>query len=262
MKFSGDGAQHGGAHPGGYSDGAGESPRRGDVLPADDVLFDEHLGDLVPLWDHSSATHASSYTCLHRPPETEECWSLVNAVLDEAAALLAADGPAATSIDAVAGRLGVDPNKVRNYVEDDRMLIGAVAERGLDENHRSLGTFIGAPETFEELAAGLSDTLRSFLGRLQFDPGFRQALAFIDADPHLGAINLADTRRNAHLFAKAIKRVGIDADVERPIFLLTHLSGSLASLAARVDEPEASELVEQYEKMVLLFLASASFSAQ
>jgi len=194
-------------------------------------------------------------TCLRRHPQQQRSRDRVDLILDSAALLLASSGPNGTTITAVAEQTGLPTSSIYDYVLSERELIGAVAERGLDRIHQDLVDEVGEPASTADLRASLTACLHLFLERYQTDPGLREALAFVDADPQLMQINLADTRRNADVIHAAI--VGLDpgADVASAVLLLTHLSGSLAGLAARVTAVEADDLVAQFERLLLLLLS-------
>lgn len=198
---------------------------------------------------HAIATESST---LRRVPRQQRSRDRLDAILDAAAELLARAGPDGTTITAVAEQADLATSSVYDYVEGDRELIGAVAERGLERIHLDLVDIIGQPASIEDFLVSLSVALRVFLNRYQTDLGLKEALAFVDADPALMEINLADTRRNAALIVGALNLLRPDADLDSRVLLLTHLSGSLANLAARVDEDEAEELVEQFELLLTL----------
>jgi len=174
-------------------------------------------------------------------------------ILDGAAELLGAVGAGGTTITAVAERTGLATSSIYAYVEGDRELIGAVAERGLERVHKHLVEILGNPSSDEELGAVLSQGLMMFLDRYESDVGMRQAIAFVDADPELMHINLADTHRNAEAIWAAVSRFqpAIDAST---VLLLVHLSGALAGLAASVSEPEAKKLISEFERLTVLML--------
>lgn len=178
------------------------------------------------------------------------------AILDAAAELLATDGPDGTTITTVADRAGLATSSVYDYFEDDRSLIGAVAERSLDQMHHDLIASIGSPTSLEEMAASASDSLRLFLGRYEQDVGLREAVAFVDADPTLMHININDSRRNAAIIGPLVAGLRPGVDLAPAVFLMVHLSGALASLVARVDTDEAAQLIEQFERLLTLTLSA------
>jgi len=196
-------------------------------------------------------------TCLRRHPQQQRSRDRVDLILDSAALLLASSGPNGTTITAVAEQTGLPTSSIYDYVLSERELIGAVAERGLDRIHQELVDEIGEPASTADLRASLTACLHLFLECYQTDPGLREALAFVDADPQLMQINLADTRRNADVIHAAIVSLDPGADVASAVFLLTHLSGSLAGLAARVTAVEADDLVAQFERLLLLLLSGS-----
>lgn len=191
---------------------------------------------------------------LRRVPLQQRSRDRLTLILDTAADVLSTHGPAGTSITAVAARAGLPASSVYDYVAAERELIAAVAERGLQQVHDDFVAILGEPDTVDELARALSVALTMFLRRYKSNPGFKEALAFIDADPQLMQINLADTRRNAALIAHAVTAVLPNAHVDVAALLITHLSGSLADLAARVSEAESKLLVEQYEQLIAIAL--------
>jgi len=192
---------------------------------------------------------------LRRQPRQQRSRDRLNAILDAGADLLATVGPAGTTITAVAAQAGLATSSIYDYVEGDRELIGAVAERGLDRIHVELTAVLGDLNSLDELLPALSSGLRLFLGRYQMDRGLREALAFVDADPALMTINLADTRRNAALITDALGRFEPDAGLETAVLLVTHLSGALANLAARVDDDEAERLIVEFERLLAVMLS-------
>jgi AcrR family transcriptional regulator len=176
--------------------------------------------------------------------------------LDAAAELLASEGPDGTTITAVADRAGLATSSVYDYVEGDRELIGAVGERGLERIHFTLVELVGEPQTVDALRASMSSGLRMFLDRFKSEPGLKEALAFMDADPELAHINLADTRRNAKLVVDAAATLLPEAELNTVVLLMTHLSGALASLASRVEPDEAEQLIVAFEALLGQVLTS------
>jgi AcrR family transcriptional regulator len=193
---------------------------------------------------------------LRRQPSQARSKARVDAILDAASALLSEAGASGTTITAVSERIGIAPSSVYEYVESDRQLIGAVAQRGLDALHSDLVATIGSPSSVEEATHALGKALDLFLDRYHSAQGLRQALAFIDADPELAAINLADSRRNAAAFEAAIApfRSGVDSGVTG--LLLTHLTSALAGLTLQVPADEAKQLVDAYRNLVTNLLST------
>jgi AcrR family transcriptional regulator len=187
---------------------------------------------------------------LRRQPVQARSRERVDAILDATSQLLAEVGASGTTITAVAARVGLAAGSVYEYVESERELIGAVAQRGLDALHVDLVSAIGSPETADELIDSTNSALDLFLDRYRLSPGLRQALAFIDADPELAAINLADSRRNAAAFEAAIAVTRPDVDFGVSALLLTHLTGALAKLTLQVPPAEAGRLVAAYRALI------------
>lgn len=187
---------------------------------------------------------------LRRQPQQERSRQRIELILDAAAELLSEVGAAETTITAVADRTGLAPGSIYEWVADDRRLIGAVAERGLDSIHHELVASFGQPATIEVAAVQLTASLHRFIGRYESDVGLRQALAFIDSDPELCVINLADTRRNAAAIESALSPLLPGVDLQPRMLLVTHLSGSLAALIAQVEPVEAATLVAEFEDLI------------
>jgi AcrR family transcriptional regulator len=187
---------------------------------------------------------------LRRQPVQARSQARVNAILDAASQLLAEVGASGTTITAVADRVGLAAGSVYEYVEGEREMIGAVAQRGLDAVHIEIVAAIGSPATPDEAVDAMDRALDVFLDRYHSAPGLRQALAFIDADPDLAAINLADSRRNAAAFEAAFAAIRPDIEIGVNALLLTHLTGALAGLTVQVSPSEADRLVDAYRTFI------------
>lgn len=193
-------------------------------------------------------------TCLRRQPKQQRSRDRVNQILDAASSLLATAGPNGTTITAVAEQTGLATSSIYAYVEGDRELIGAVAERGLEAIHEGFVEFVGNPTTIAELRESLTAGLHAFLQLYESDLGLRAAMAFIDADPELRYINVNDTRRSTQVVLQAIAPLRPDVDLSHAAMLLVHLSGALANFAVLLDSDEAAGIVAEFERLIELSL--------
>ncbi|MEM8923720.1 MAG: hypothetical protein AAGD35_09450 [Actinomycetota bacterium] len=197
-------------------------------------------------------------TFLRRSPKQSRSRRRVDELLDAAAQLLDEAGPSGTTITAVAARTGQPSSSVYEWVAGERELIAATAERALGRLHLDLVESLGTPATAEEAHAAIDAALTLFLDRYRSEPGLRAGLAFLEADPELSAINLADSRRNAAAVADAIRPFATGTGSGRlddTVLLLIHLSGALARLCDQVSGPEARRLEAEFRAVLAILLA-------
>ncbi len=193
---------------------------------------------------------------LRRQPKQQRSRERVDLILDAAADLLAQVGPGGTTITAVSEATGLATSSIYTYVEDDRRLIGAVLERGLELIRQTVIEIVGNPATLENFVEALSVGTSTYINAYRTQPGLREALAFAEADPELAGINLADTRRNTATILAALEPLVPDVDHSHAALLLTHFAGALASLVATVDEQEAASLIVEFRRLVWLALTN------
>ncbi|MEM7272231.1 MAG: hypothetical protein AAF547_04035 [Actinomycetota bacterium] len=206
----------------------------------------------------TTAAPLDGVTHLRRRPKQDRSRRRVDDLLDAAAQLLDEAGPSGTTITAVAARTGQPPSSVYEWVAGERDLIAATAERSLDRLHRDLVRSLGRPSTRDEALAAVDGALTLFLDRYRSEPGLRASLAFLEADPELAAINLADSRRNAAAIADVIGPFATgpgDGPLEDSVLLLIHLSGALARLCDQVPGPEARRLETEFRAVLTVLLA-------
>lgn len=177
------------------------------------------------------------------PTQAERRAATTAALIEAARELLAADGYAATSLDAVAATAGVTKGAVYHHFKGKRELFEAVLAREVEELTEALvAAYLGEEDPWEALAV----SCRTFLDACQ-EPGLQQ-IVLLDGIAVLGWEGVRE--REAGLLdalTQAIERA-VDAGriSPRPARPLANfLFGALCELAMSVARAESQRVAKR-----------------
>jgi AcrR family transcriptional regulator len=198
---------------------------------------------------------AHPYAVRRRPAQARS-QARFDRILAAAAALIGERGIEPVTMTDIAERAGMALTAVYRYFPNKRSVVRELALQTFAYDTDTLiagsAEFDGTPE--ELIAYGVEEFWRRHIA----EPFRLQLRTAIHADTELSALDLAESRRNAHTIAELIARVTGRNDLEileREALLVVELIDSLMRLLSRVEPDEAEAIVEEFTAMVVRTLA-------
>jgi AcrR family transcriptional regulator len=187
-----------------------------------------------------------------RDPKQLRSRQTVEAVLDAVVRVLKRDGAAAVTTNRIAEVAGVSIGSVYQYFPDKRAIYTALHDRHSDEMSRLVERTL-----VEHAAASLDTLLRALVEAMieahATDPALHELLREVPHDD--GARDLPTRLRGAlRLAISSRQRARRPRDLERCLFVLTHMIDALSHAAVHRRPPKLS-LVAAKEEAVRAVLA-------
>jgi AcrR family transcriptional regulator len=196
---------------------------------------------------------------IRRRPEQARSRERVDAILNATIELISAQGTEPPSMTDIAERAGMGLTALYRYYPNKQSILRDLSLNVLDLNQRMfVAPLVEAGAPIEEL---VRDTIRAYW-HLHRDEPFRLRLrVVIQGDAELSALDLADSRHNAHAFAGLVAQLGLEGDpaeVERGVFLIISLLDSLMLTAIQLTPAEAETMVDDFTSMAIALLNGLS----
>lgn len=193
-----------------------------------------------------------------RRPEQARSRQRVQAILTAATELIAERGTEPPSMTEIAERAGMGLTALYRYFPNKQSILRELSLQVLEFNRQSFVTpLVDSDAPIEEL---IRDSITAYW-HLHRDEPFRLRLRVaIHGDAELSALDLADSRQNALLFADQISQDGTDgySSTVRHVFLIISLLDNLMLTAIQLSREEADALVDDFADMAVSLLGGAS----
>jgi AcrR family transcriptional regulator len=178
-------------------------------------------------------------------------------ILAAAAALIGERGVEPVTLTDIATEADMALTAVYRYFPNKQAVVRELALQTFAYDTDTLLTegteTTGTPE--EVIASAVEEFWRRHIE----DPFRLQLRVAIHADAELSALDLAESRRNAHAIAEYLGRVTGRTEhraLERQALLVVELVDSLMRLVARVDPDEAQALIDEFTAMITKMLTA------
>ncbi len=196
---------------------------------------------------------------IRRRPEQARSRERVDIILSAATALIAEQGIEPPSMTDIAERAGMGVTAVYRYFPNKQSILRELSLGVLELNQQMfVAPLVDADVPLQEL---VRDSITAYW-HLHRDEPFRLRLRVaIQADAELSALDLADSRHNANVFAGHAVELGLVDDratAERGIFLILSLLDSLMLTAIQLEPAAAETMVQDFTTMAISFLAEVS----
>ncbi|MDZ4324244.1 MAG: TetR/AcrR family transcriptional regulator [Pseudomonas sp.] len=175
-------------------------------------------------------------------------------ILAAATQLTASKGSDQLRMSEIAECCGISIGSLYQYFPDKSSVIQTLAERYNAESRRCIEAALAAVEDAQGLSAAFSALLDEYYEIVLATPAMRDIWSGMQADKHLMALELQESRIAGGLLAEVMMRVypGSDAgQVQASAFLIWHLGEATMRLAISCAPEEGRGLVEAFKRMAL-----------
>ncbi|AKV10906.1 TetR/AcrR family transcriptional regulator [Pseudomonas fluorescens] len=175
-------------------------------------------------------------------------------ILAAATQLTASKGSDQLKMSEIAECCGISIGSLYQYFPDKSSVIQTLAERYNAESRRCIEAALAAVEDAQGLSAAFSALLDEYYEIVLATPAMRDIWSGMQADKHLMALELQESRIAGGLLAEVMMRVypGSDAgQVQASAFLIWHLGEATMRLAISCAPEEGRGLVEAFKRMAL-----------
>ncbi|WP_454865383.1 TetR/AcrR family transcriptional regulator [Pseudomonas hormoni] len=175
-------------------------------------------------------------------------------ILAAATQLTASKGSDQLKMSEIAECCGISIGSLYQYFPDKSSVIQTLAERYNAESRRCIEAALAAVEDAQGLSAAFSALLDEYYEIVLATPAMRDIWSGMQADKHLMALELQESRIAGGLLAEVMMRVypGSNAgQVQASAFLIWHLGEATMRLAISCAPEEGRGLVEAFKRMAL-----------
>ncbi|MCG8444809.1 MAG: TetR family transcriptional regulator [Hyphomicrobiales bacterium] len=197
---------------------------------------------------------AEAQTPLRRRPSQRRSRERVERMLSCAAEIIAEKGSDALRMSEVAQLADVSIGSLYQYFPDKSAILRTLAEHYNAECRRCVEEALDTAATMDELCAAFAELVDDYYGLFLAEPVIRDIRSGTLADKALRDIEIADSRANGALLAKALQRVRPGSDPEAlhtASFLIMHLGEATMRLAISLERRKGDALVAAYKRMAL-----------
>jgi AcrR family transcriptional regulator len=185
-------------------------------------------------------------------PTQQRSRERLDRILTVAAALISEGGSDQMKMSEVAARAGISIGSLYQYFPDKSAIIRSLAERYNAESRHCIEEALTGVGTLEELRAAYESLVDQYYALFLAEPVMRDIWSGMQADKHLMALELAESRACGALLATAMHRVRPGADPETiasSAFLIWQLGEATMRLAISVDRNQGDALVAAFKRM-------------
>ncbi|MEK1888325.1 MAG: TetR/AcrR family transcriptional regulator [Phyllobacterium sp.] len=189
-----------------------------------------------------------------REPTQKRSRERVERILGCASTLIEKSGSDPMRMSDVAEMAAISIGSLYQYFPDKAAIIRTLAERYNVAGQQCIAEGLEGVRDKADLRRAFGDLIDIYYAMFLAEPVMRDIWSGTQADKALRDIDLADSRINGAVLAKARERVDPTADrieLERSSFLIMQLGEATMRLAISVDRVEGDALVEHYKQMVL-----------
>ncbi|BCX68004.1 MULTISPECIES: TetR/AcrR family transcriptional regulator [Pseudomonas] len=191
---------------------------------------------------------------IRRNPTQQRSRERQERILAVATELIATKGSDQLKMSEIAERSEISIGSLYQYFPDKSAVIRTLAERYNAESRRCIEEALGAVEDVPGLQAAYSDLLDQYYEIVLATPAMRDIWSGMQADKHLLALELEESRNAGGLLAETMLRVYPHSDavqVRESAFLIWHLGEATMRLAISCAPGEGRGLVEAFKRMSL-----------
>jgi len=189
-----------------------------------------------------------------REPTQRRSRERVERILGCASALIEKSGSDAMRMSDVAEMAGISIGSLYQYFPDKGAIIRTLAERYNVAGQQCIAEGLEGVSDKAGLHRAFGELIDTYYAMFLAEPVMRDIWSGTQADKGLRDIDLADSRINATVLAKARARVCVNSDMaelERSSFLIMQLGEATMRLAISVERTEGDALVADFKHMVL-----------
>ena len=191
---------------------------------------------------------------MRRAPTQKRSRERVDAILANAARMIAEAGSDALRMSELAQRTGISIGSLYQYFPDKSAVVYALAERCNEESRGCIAEGLAAVATMDDLGTAFGSLIDTYYAIFLAEPVIRDIWSAVQADGALKAMEVEESRRNGVLLAGRLKALRPDADparVDAVALLVMHLGEATMRLAVSVDRTEGDALVEAFKRMAV-----------
>lgn len=189
-----------------------------------------------------------------REPTQKRSRERVELILACASTLIENAGSDAMRMSDVAEMAGISIGSLYQYFPDKGAIIRTLADRYNVAGQECIADALEGVHDKAGLQRAFGELIDIYYAMFLAEPVMRDIWSGTQADRTLRDIDVADSRINAAVLARARFRVYPNADpleLERSSFLIMQLGEATMRLAISVERAEGDALVAQYKRMVL-----------
>jgi AcrR family transcriptional regulator len=189
-----------------------------------------------------------------RAPAQRRSRERLERILSVASALIAEKGSDLMRMSEVAELAEISIGSLYQYFPDKSAIIRTLAERYNAASRKCIEDALAGVRDADGLRAAFSSLLDQYYQIFLAEPVMRDIWSGMQADKHLTAIELAESRASGALLARAMTRVHRDADPEKTAasaFLIWQLGEATMRLAISLGRNEGDAVVDAFKRMIL-----------
>ena len=197
-------------------------------------------------------------TAARRTPSQARSRERLERIQAAACELIARTGSDQVKMSEVAALAGISIGSLYQYFPDKAALIRSLAERYNAESRRCIEEALASVGDLPALLTAFAGLVDVYLDVVMAEPVMRDIWSGMQADKQLVALQLAESRIQGALLARAMRKAHphIAAEtIDRVAFLIWELGEATVRLAITVDPEEGRALVETYKRMSLREIA-------
>jgi AcrR family transcriptional regulator len=189
-----------------------------------------------------------------RTPAQQRSRERLGRILAAARDLIARKGSDQVKMSEIAGLAGISIGSLYQYFPEKAAIVRALAERYSAESRKCIEAALSGVRDRAGLRAAYEGLLDQYYALFLAEPVMRDIWSGMQADKHLMALELAESRACGALLAAAIRRVYPDADPDETAaaaFLIWQLGEAAIRLAISLDRAEGDAVVEAFKRMTV-----------
>jgi AcrR family transcriptional regulator len=196
---------------------------------------------------------SKSESRLRRPPKQERSRERVEEILAAAKRLIGEKGIDAVKMREIAALAGGPISSIYQYFPNKSAIIATLHSQWSAEVYALMEAGLAGVTGLDELFAAAAAILDGYHRRIVSDPAILDMMNAVQADKALNNMDIAETRRQAHLFCETarpwIAAERFDA-FSRTAFLMFQLSNGAVRLALSVDGDESLAVISDYKTII------------
>lgn len=190
--------------------------------------------------------------CARRQPAQQRSRDRVDRILAAAKALIAEKGSDRVKMSEVAALAEMSIGSLYQYFPNKSAVIRSLAERYSAESRACIQEALASVSDLDGLRMAYEGLLDQYYELVLADPVRRDVWSGMQADKHLMALELQESRACGALLAAAIRRARPRANAKKiasSAFLIWQLGEAAMRLAVSLDRKEGDALVATFKRM-------------
>lgn len=190
---------------------------------------------------------------LRRPPKQERSRERVDEILAAAKRLIGEKGIDAVKMREIAALAGGPISSVYQYFPNKSAIIATLHSQWSAEVYALIEAGLAGVTGLDALFASAAAILDLYHQQIAADPAILDMMNAVQADKALKNVDIAETRRQAHLFCAAARPWIDEARFEafsRMAFLMFQLANGAVRLALAVEGGESLAIIGDYKTII------------